>query len=151
MNPLAAFAIKGLGGATVAALLSVGLVSAASPSPSPSTTARGTEQSNSARHHDWRAIRRAVIESEANVLGMPPEALVKALRDGKTVAELAKAKGLTKAQFTARFVADLTHRLDGLVARKVITPAMEKKVLARIASGHIPFWNGIHRSDARGV
>ena len=145
MSPMAAFALKGLGGATVAALLSVGLVSAASPSPSPSpTSASGTQQAQSTRHHERRAIRRAVIAAEADVLGTTPEDLVKALKDGKTVVQLAQAKGLTKAQFTTRLLVDLTHRLDTLVNKKRITPAMEKKVLARIASGHTPFWNGIH-------
>jgi hypothetical protein len=147
MIPYASVAIKTVGAVTTAALLGMGVVSAA-PSPSPSPTAAGNpqqRQSDSARHHDRRAIRRAVIESESDVLGMRPQALVKALKDGKTVAELAKAKGLTKAQFTARLLVDLTLRLDRLVDNKVITPAQAKKVLAHIASGHIPFWDGIHR------
>ena len=147
MIPYASVAIKTAGAVTAAALLGMGVVSAA-PSPSPSPTAAGNPQQqqgdNNARHHDRRAIRRAVIESEADVLGMRPEALVKALKDGRTVAELAKAKGLTKAQFTARLLVDLTLRLDRLVDNKVITPAQAKKVLAHIAGGHVPFWNGIH-------
>jgi hypothetical protein len=146
MIPYASVAIKSIGAVTAAALLSIGAVSAA-PSPSPSPTAAGNpqlQQSDKARHHDRRAIRRAIIESEAGVLGMRPAALVMALKEGKTVAELARAKGLTKAQFTARLLVQLTLRLDRLVDNKVITPAQAKKVLAHIASGHVPFWDGIH-------
>ena len=143
MIPYVSVAIKSVGAVTAAALLTAGAVSAA-PSPTPSPSAAGQQQSDNARHHDRRAVRNAVIASEADVLGVTPKALVTALKAGKSVSELAQAKGLTKAQFTARFLVELTHRLDNLVARKVITPAMEKKVLARIASGHIPFWNGIH-------
>ncbi|HET7338797.1 MAG TPA: hypothetical protein VFK22_04560, partial [Candidatus Dormibacteraeota bacterium] len=69
MNPFAAIAVKTIGAAGVAALLSVGAVSAfaASPSPSPNPTA-GTTQPSTDRHADRRAIRRAVIDGEADVL-----------------------------------------------------------------------------------
>ncbi len=146
MIPYAPVAIKTVGALTAAALLGMGAVTAApSPSPSPTAARAPQQQTDNARHHDRRAIRRAVIESEAGVLGVRPEALVKALKEGKTVAELAKAKGLTKAQFTARLLVDLTLRLDRLVDNKVITPAQAKKVLSHVASGHIPFWDGVHR------
>ena len=146
MIPFASVAIKTVGAATAAALLSAGAVSASTPSPNPSSAATGKQQqADNARHHDRRAIRRAVLEAEADILGMKPAALLEGLKHGKTVAELAKAKGLTEAQFTARLVVNLTVRLDQLVDNKTITPAQAKKVLARIASGHVPFWNGLHR------
>jgi hypothetical protein len=146
MIPFASVAIKTVGAAAAAALLSAGAVSAANPSPSPSSGASGQQhQPDNARHHDRRAIRRAVIEAEADILGMKPGALLGELKHGKTVAELAKAKGLTRAQFTARLLVNLTVSLDRLVDNKAITPAQAKKVLARIASGHIPFWDGVHR------
>jgi hypothetical protein len=144
MHRFAGFATKTIGAVAATAILSAGIVSAASPSPNPPSSAAAQQQADSARHHDWRAIRRAVIEAEADVLGITPEALVKSLKEGKTVSELAQAKGLTKAQFITRLLVDLTVRLDHLVDRKVITPAQEKKVLAWIADGHVPFWDGIH-------
>jgi hypothetical protein len=143
MHRFAGFATKTIGAVAATAMLSAGIVSAASPSPNPPSSAAAQQQADSARHHDWRAIRRAVIEAEADVLGITPEALVKSLKEGKTVSELAQAKGLTKAQFITRLLVDLTVRLDNLVDRKVITPAQEKKVLAWIADGHVPFWDGI--------
>jgi len=147
MSPFAAVAVKAIGAAGVAALLSVGVVSAATPTPSPSKpTAAGTQQPSADRHADRRAIRRAVIEAEADVLGLKPEELVKDLKAGQKVSDLAKAKGLTKEQFAARLIANLKPRLDALVDHKVITRAQADKVLDWIQKGHIPFWDGLrHR------
>ena len=147
MSPFAAIAVKAIGAAGVAALLSVGVVSAATPTPSPSKpTAAGTEQPSADRHTDRRAIRRAVIEAEADVLGIKPEELVKDLKAGQKVSDLAKAKGLSKEQFTARLIANLKPRLDALVDHKVITRAQADRVLDWIQKGHVPFWDGLrHR------
>jgi hypothetical protein len=146
MNPFAAVAVKTVGAAGVAALLSVGAVSAlaASPSPTPKPTA-GTSQPSTDRHADRRAIRAAVIEAEADILGVTPQTLVKDLRAGQKVSDLAKDKGITQEQFETRLVANLKPRLEALVDKKVITQAQADKVLDRIAKGHIPFWNGTHR------
>jgi len=147
MSPFAAVAVKALGAAGVAVLLSVGVVSAATPTPSPSKpTAAGTQQPSADRHADRRAIRRAVIEAEADVLGLKPEELVKDLKAGQKVSDLAKAKGLTKEQFAARLIVNLKPRLDALVDHKVITRAQADKVLDWIQKGHVPFWDGLrHR------
>ena len=147
MSPFAAVAVKALGAAGVAALLSVGVVSAATPTPSPSKpTAAGTQQPSADRHADRRAIRRAVIEAEADVLGLKPEELVKDLKAGQKVSDLAKAKGMTKEQFAARLIANLKPRLDALVDHKIITRAQADKVLDWIQKGHVPFWDGLrHR------
>jgi hypothetical protein len=146
MNPFAGIAVKTVGAAAVAALLSVGAVSAlaASPSPSPKATANATQPSKDP-HADRRAIRRAVIEAEADVLGISPETLVKDLRSGQKVSDLAKDKGMTKDQFADRLVANLKPRLEKLVDSKAITQAQADTVLDRIAKGHIPFWNRVHR------
>src|SRR5213593_3687101 len=144
MSPFAAVAVKAIGAAGVAALLSVGVVSAATPTPSPSKpTAAGTQQPSA----DRRAIRRAVIEAEADVLGIKPEELVKDLKAGQKVSDLAKAKGMTKEQFAARLIANLKPRLDALVDHKVITRAQADKVLDWLQTGHIPFWDGLRHRE----
>jgi len=147
MSPFAAVAVKAIGAAGVAALLSAGVVSAATPTPSPSKpTAAGTQQPSADRHTDRRAVRRAVIEAEADVLGIKPEELVKDLKAGQKVSDLAKAKGMTKEQFAARLIANLKPRLDALVDHKVITRAEADKVIDWIQKGHVPFWDGLrHR------
>ena len=148
MSPFAAVAVKAIGAAGVAALLSAGVVSAATPTPSPSKpTAAGTQQPSADRHTDRRAVRRAVIEAEADVLGIKPEELVKDLKAGQKVSDLAKAKGLAKEQFTARLIANLKPRLDALVDHKVITRAQADRVLDWIQTGHIPFWDGLRHRE----
>jgi len=132
MNPFAAVAVKAVGAAGVAALLSVGAVSASTARPS--TTP----------HPDRHAVRAAVIESEADVLGITPQALVKDLRAGQKVSDLAKDKGITQEQFETRLVANLKPLLETLVDKKVITQSQADKILDRISKGHIPFWNGLH-------
>lgn len=144
MNPFAAIAVKTVGAAGVAALLSLGAVSAFAASPSPNPTA-GTTQPSTDRHADRRAIRRAVIEGEADLLGISPQTLVKDLRAGQKVSDLAKDKGMTKDQFAAKLAANLKPRLEQMVDNKVITQAQADKVLDRISKGFVPFWDGLHR------
>jgi uncharacterized protein YaiL (DUF2058 family) len=139
MNPFAAVAVKTVGAASAAVLLSLGVVQAASPSPSPSTDQRS----------DRRAVARAVFESEADVLGIAPKTLREDLRKGQKVSDLAKDKGMTKEQFATRLVANLRPRLAALVEHKVITQAQADTVIDRISSGHIPFWDGLHRATTK--
>ena len=145
MSPFAGVAVKALGAAGLAALLTAGVVTAASPSPSPSApTTAGTQQPSHDRHADRRVVRRAVIEAEADVLGIKPAELVKDLKAGQKVSDLAKAKGMTKEQFAARLVVNLKPRLEALVDHKQITQAQADQILDGIAKGHVPFWDGVH-------
>jgi len=132
MNPFAAVAAKAAGAAGVAALLSIGAVSASTAKPSTNA------------HPDRHVVRAAVIESEADILGITPQTLVKDLKAGQKVSDLARDKGISQEQFETRLVANLKPRLETLVDRKVITQARADKILDRISKGHIPFWNGVH-------
>jgi len=145
MNALTALAVKVVGGGAAAAVLSMGvatgLAQAASPSPTPSSSS--STQTNPDRKADRRAVRLAVIESEADVLGIKPEELRKDLKAGQKVSDLAKAKGLTEQQFAVKLDASLKPMLETLVDHKQITQAQADRVLDRIAKGHIPWWNGV--------
>ena len=147
MGPFAAVAVKVIGGSAAAAVLSLGvatgLAQAASPSPSPSTPSAA--QPNKDSRADRRAVRLAVLESEADVLGLKPEQLRADLKAGQKVSDLAKAKGLTQQQFADRMVTALKPRLAQLVAHKQITQAQADRILDRIHKGRIPWWNGAHR------
>jgi hypothetical protein len=132
MNPFAAVAVKAVGAAGVAALVSMGAVSASTATPAAHA------------HPDRHAVRAAVVESEADVLGITPQTLVQDLRAGQRVSDLARDKGITLEQFETRLVANLKPRLATLVDKKVITQAQAEKLLDRISKGHIPFWNGLH-------
>ena len=142
MNPFAAVAVKTVGAAGAAALLSLGLagglVQAATPSPTPTATDHRT---------DRRAIARAVFESEADVLGLAPRTLRADLKAGQKVSDLAKDKGMTREQFETRLVANVKPRLAALVDRKVITQAQADKVIDRLSKGYIPFWDGLQRKS----
>jgi len=139
MNPFAAVAIKTVGATAAAAVLSLGVVQAASPSPTPATDHRS----------DRRAVARAVFESEADVLGIAPQTLREDLKKGQKVSDLAKAKSMTKEQFETRLLANLKPRLETLVDHKVITRAEADKVIDRISKGHIPFWDGLHHKTTK--
>jgi hypothetical protein len=145
MNPFAAVAVKTVGAAGAAALLSLGmaggLVQAASPNPSPSSTTKAPATD----HPDRRAIARAVFESEADVLGLAPKTLRQDLLKGQKVSDLAKDKGMTKDQFATKLVVNVKPRLATLVDYKVITQAQADKVIDRLSKGYIPFWDGLHR------
>ena len=139
MNPFAAVAVKTVGAAGAAAVLSLGVVQAASPSPSPATDDRS----------DRRSVVRAVFDSEADVLGIAPKTLREDLRKGQKVSDLAKDKGMTKEQFASSLVANVKPRLAALVDHKVITQVQADKVIDRISNGHIPFWDGLHRTTPK--
>ena len=145
MNALTALAVKVVGGGAAAAVLSMGvatgLAQAASPSPTPSSSS--STQTNPDRKADRRAVRLAVLESEADVLGIKAEELRKDLKAGQKVSDLAKAKGLTEQQFAVKLDARLKPMLETLVDHKQITQAQADRVLDRIAKGHIPWWNGV--------
>ena len=146
MNALTALAVKLVGGGAAAAVLSMGvatgLAEASSPSPTPSSSS--STQANPDRKADRRAVRLAVLESEADVLGIKPEELRKDLKAGQKVSDLAKAKGMTRQQFAVKVDATLKPRLEALVDHKQITQAQADRILDRIAKGHIPWWDGAH-------
>jgi hypothetical protein len=137
MYPFAAVAVKAVGAASAAALLSLGVVQAASPSPTPASDHRT----------DRRAVARAVFESEADVLGLAPKTLRADLKAGQKVSDLAKDKGMTKEQFETRLVANVKPRVAALVDQKVITQAQADKVIDRLSKGYIPFWDGLHHKS----
>jgi hypothetical protein len=151
MNPFAAVAVKVVGGGTAAALLSLGVagtLAQAAPSPSPSPSPSVTAPSKSDRHADRKLVVQAILESEADVLGMPEGTLIADLKKGQKVSDLAKDKGMDKAQFAARLAANVRPRLEQLVDHKQITQAQADRIIDRISKGHVPFWNGIHRRKA---
>lgn len=137
MNPFAALAVKTIGAGTAAALLSLGVAgvlaqAASSPTPSPSAAAKQPRHP----HPDLRAIRLAIVESEADVLHITPAQLRVDLRQGQKVADVAKARGMSQGQFAAALAPNLKPRLKTLVDKKVITQAQADKVLDRISKGH---------------
>ena len=144
MTPFTAAAVKLLGSGAAAALLSMGvagtLAQAATPSPTPATSTSTTD-----RHADRKLVRQAVLESEADVLGIPEGTLIADLKKGQKVSDLANDRHINKDEFAKKLAANLKPRLAQLVDHKQITQAQADRILDRISKGTIPFWDGIHR------
>jgi len=144
MTPFTAAAVKLLGSGAAAAVLSMGvagtLAQAAPPSSSPSTSTSTTD-----RHADRKLVRQAVLESEADVLGIPEGTLIADLKKGQKVSDLANDRHINKDEFAKKLAANLKPRLAQLVDHKQITQAQADRILDRISKGRIPFWDGIHR------
>ena len=140
-------------GGGAAGLLSLAALGATSvPVRAASTpTASAPAKVHHARHdqrQDRRQIARVVFEAEADVLGIKPEELRADLKAGKSVSDLAQARGITRDQFADRLATAAKPGLDKLVDSKAITQDQEQKTLARIRAGHIPFWER-HDKKAR--
>ncbi|MHB8612269.1 MAG: hypothetical protein ACYDAL_07545 [Candidatus Dormibacteraceae bacterium] len=145
MTSFAAVAVKTVGAAAAAAMLSLGVVQAASPSPSHSRS--GSTKAHAADHRaDRRAIARAVFDSEADILAITPKTLRADVRKGQKVADLARDKGMTKEQFETKLIANMKPRLVMLVDHEVITQTQADEVVDRISKGYVPFWDGLHRA-----
>ena len=144
MTPFTAAAVKLLGSGAAAAVLSMGvagtLAQAATPSPSPATSTSTTD-----RHADRKLVRQAVLESEADVLGIPEGTLIADLKKGQKVSDLANDRHINKDEFAKKLAANLKPRLAQLVDHKQLTQAQADRILDRISKGRIPFWDGIHR------
>jgi hypothetical protein len=74
------------------------------------------------------------IAAAAKYLGLNPRQLRSQLRAGKSLAQIAKAKGKTTAGLENAITAAVTARLDKAVAANRITRAQEKKLLSRLSS-----------------
>ena len=53
---------------------------------------------------DRKLVVQAVLESEADVLGIPEGTLISDLKKGQKVSDLARDKGMDKAQFATRLI-----------------------------------------------
>jgi hypothetical protein len=144
-------AVKLVGAATVAALLSLGAVSAMAQS-TPETAASVATKASPADKAAHKAIAKAIFDAEASVLGISPDALKAELKKGTKVSDLANTKGLDKAAFGTKLLQKLTGpagSLTVLVKAGTITDAQATKTADRIKNGHIPFWNGKHHKPKK--
>lgn len=113
----------------------------ASPAPSQSPAA------GAARNGAAQAARRAAVAAEAQVLGVTPKALNADFKAGKTVQQLAAAKGLTQAQFQTQYTPALQTMLDHAVSAGTITQAQEQQAMKRLTAS-IPNWSQVAQPKA---
>lgn len=72
------------------------------------------------------------VEAAATVLDMEPEGLLDELRDGKSMAEVAEAHGMSADEFTQALLSQVKTQLDALVADGEITQEQADATFERI-------------------
>jgi membrane-bound lytic murein transglycosylase B len=91
-----------------------------------------------------RAVVTAVLQAEAQVLGIQPNELRADFKAGTTVQTLAAQKNISQAQFQAQLAADLEPILDQDVQQATITSTQEQIVLRRVGKV-VPNWDHVGR------
>ncbi len=94
-----------------------------------------------------RDVGQAELKALANVLGLSPEELRDTLRSGKTIRELAAAKGVTQDQIRGALREAAKGVLDQAVKDGKITQAQEDRILKAIESGRFRFFGHRSRDD----
>lgn len=146
MNPwLTKLVAGGIAAGVISGGAAVAGATTAFAAPAAAKPAAAAQAGAHDRRADRRAIAAVVFESEADVLGMKPEDLRAALKSGKTVEQLAAAKGMTKDQFADKLATAVKPGLEKLVDNHQISQKQADRVVDRIQHGYIPFWNGVHR------
>jgi hypothetical protein len=107
--------------------------SASKPSPA---TARATPNPAA------RAVNQAVVQAEAQALGVQPKELQKDLHQGLTLHQVADQKGVSQADFQSRFEADLKTILDQDVKQGTLTAQQEQQALTRLGRRG-PAWDAV--------
>jgi hypothetical protein len=132
-----------LGAATpaVSAMTPLAAVTA-SPSPTATGGAAGTAKDKS----DRRLIAGIYLSASAQVLGISVADLRADLRAGKSLGDLAQAKGLTKAAFADLVGKAMKPALDAAVDAHKLTRAQADRFEARLAKGHVPLWDRHRRA-----
>jgi hypothetical protein len=120
--------------------LSDALHPSASPSPAVALAPVPSPGRGQVANVAVRALNQAVVQAEAEVLGLRPAQLDTALRQGTTVHQLASQRGLTQAVFNLRFQSTVTTILDQDVQQGVLTQQQEQAALGRLAGGP-PNWD----------
>ena len=82
------------------------------------------------------------LKAEAAVLGTNAADLMTQVKAGKTVKDLAAAKGMDEAKFRAAYVDQIKKDLAPLVTAGKLTQAQADAIAKRAETAPIPYWNG---------
>jgi hypothetical protein len=119
------------------------LTGALHPAASPAPAARSAGPVPGQGGQATRTVRlanQAMLQAEAQVLGMQPRELTSDLRQGTTVHQLADRRGISEVDFSSRFQSNLTAILDGYVRQGQLTQEQEALALKRVG-GRVPNWD----------
>jgi membrane-bound lytic murein transglycosylase B len=141
----ASFAVVGGTVALTAAVTGAGLTppsSQAGPTATPSSSAPATPTPVRTSNPAARALALALLQAEAQVLGIQPQQLRADFRAGTTVQTLAAQKSISEADFQTQLLADVKPLLDQGVRQGTITSTQEQSVLRRLGKV-IPNWSQV--------
>ena len=87
--------------------------------------------------------RQQLLAAAASALGISTQTLATDLKNGQTLSQVAAAQNppVTEAQFRSKLIANLKPLLDKAVADKKLTADQEQKILQRLQTGPILFWD----------
>ncbi|MGH7776786.1 MAG: hypothetical protein ACREPI_06385 [Candidatus Dormibacterales bacterium] len=88
------------------------------------------------------ALRGDILKTAAGVLKLTPQQLIADLRQGQSLASIAKQQGIPdQSTFRSKLAAALKPQLDAAVKSGALSSAQETKILDRVKKGPIPFWD----------
>jgi hypothetical protein len=80
------------------------------------------------------------LAAAAAALGISESQLSADLKAGQSLADVAKARNVSEADFRTKLAANLKPMLDQAVANKSLTAAQEQAILNRLQTGELPLW-----------
>jgi len=89
------------------------------------------------------AYMQQLLAAAASALDVTPDQLKADLQKGMSLSQVAAAHNppITEDQFRTKLIANLKPLLDQAVSNGKLTSAQEQKILQRLQSGPIPFWD----------
>ncbi len=91
-----------------------------------------------------------LLVAAASALDVTPDQLKTDLQNGMSLSQVAAAHNppITEDQFRTKLIANLKPLLDQAVTNGKLTSAQEQKILQRLQSGPIPFWDKAPKKTA---
>jgi ribosomal protein S20 len=122
---------------TVAGLLSFGAAGTAfAASSDPSGGSNPTSQPRAGAHgkgrYIRRAARRAAVKAAADAIGVTPQDLRAALRNGQSIAQFAQSKGVSTDTVVNAIVKAIDSKIDAAVSKGKLTSAQADKLKSRV-------------------
>ena len=141
--PIATKLIAGAGAGLLLLGATTTAVVAANTTATPTPHSAAAKPSKTDRH-DHRVAATAYLEASASVLGLSPADLKAAFKSGKSLSDLATAKGFSKETFGAGVQKAIAPLLAADVKSGKLTDKESARIQKRLAAGKLPFWERHH-------
>jgi len=128
--------------ASAAGVSLAALRSSAAPSPGATPAATSSPRAPATPNPAARLVNQAVLQAEAQSLGVQPRDLMKDLRQGMSLHQVADRQGVSQADFQARFQKNVAALLDQDVQQGSLTQQQEQQALKRLSTRG-PSWDAV--------